>query len=124
MKVNKDMSLKKNKFIGFNGFVKMSIIFKIFKYPSIKKILKKSFKNPLICMTNIGILDSKKLAFEGISVDEAFMCGSIKYKPYFQVALSSSKDSITFSVNLYGTLEDRNSIKEFLNILDDELPLL
>ncbi len=122
MKVNKDMNLKKTKFIGLNGFVKLSLIFRIFKYNKIKKTTKNLFKNPLIGMTNIGILDSKKLSFKGTSIDEAFMCGSIKYKPYFQVALTSFKDTITFSANLYGNAEDKKIIEEFLNLLVSELP--
>lgn len=122
IKVNKDMNLKKTRFIGFNGFVKLSLIFRIFKYNKIKNTMKNLFKNPLIGMTNIGILDSKKLSFEGTSINEAFMCGSIKYKPYFQVALTSFKDTITFSTNLYGNSEDKKIIEEFLNLLVGELP--
>ncbi|WP_026881647.1 hypothetical protein [Clostridium akagii] len=122
MKVNNDMNLKKTRFIGLNGFVKLSLIFRIFKYNRIKKMMKNLFKNPLIGMTNIGILDCKKLIFEDSSIDEAFMCGSIKYKPYFQVALTSFKDTITFSTNLYGNAEDKKIIEEFLNLLVSELP--
>lgn len=46
-----------------------------------------------------------------------------KFPLKFQVALSSFKDSITFSVSLYGNLEDKNCIKEFLNKFDSELTL-
>lgn len=122
IKVNTDMNLKKTKFIGFNGFVKLSLIFSIFKYNRIKNTMKKLFRNPLIAMTNIGILDSQKLSFEGITIDEAFMCGSIKYKPYFQVALTSFKDCITFSTNLYGNSEDKKIIENFLDLFVSELP--
>ena len=122
VKVNKDMNLKKSKFIGLNGFIKLSIIFRMFDYKTRNKLMERALKNPLICMTNIGILDSKKLQFEGGSIDEAFMCGSIKYKPHFQLALSSFKDSITFSVNLYGSSKDKETIEHFFYLLDKELP--
>ena len=122
VKVNKEMNLKKSKFIGLNGFIKLSIIFRMFDYKTRNKLMERALKNPLICMTNIGILDSKKLQFEGGSIDEAFMCGSIKYKPHFQLALSSFKDSITFSVNLYGGSKDKETIEHFFYLLDKELP--
>jgi len=122
IKVNKDMNLKKSKLIGLNGFIKLSIIFGIFNYKTSNILVERALKNPLICMTNIGILDSEKLLFEGVSIDEAFMCGSIKYKPHFQLALSSFKESITFSVNLYGSSKDKENIEHFFNLLDKELP--
>ena len=50
------------------------------------------------------------------------MCGSIKYKSYFQLALSSSKDSMTFSVNLYGSSKDNEIVEHFFTLLDKELP--
>ena len=81
----------------------------------------KNLKNPLICMTNIGILDSEKLIFGNSSIEDAFMCGSIKYKPHFQLALTSFKDSITFSVNLYGNPKDKENIEYFFTLLDKEL---
>jgi len=122
VKVNKDMNLKKSKFIGLNGLIKLSIIFRIFNYKISNSLVERALKNPLICMTNIGILDFEKLQFEGVSIDEAYECGSIKYKPHFQLALSSFNDSITFSVNLYGSSEDKEIIEHFFNLLDEELP--
>lgn len=120
-KVNADMKLKKKNFIGLNGFVKVSLLFKFFSYKQLKKILKGGFKNPLIGMTNIGIIDFKKLDFACTGIDNVFMCGSIKYKPYFQLALTSYNDTMTFSVNLYGNSKDRENIETLFNLLDEEL---
>lgn len=122
LKVNKDMRMKKSQFLGLNGFLKISMFFSVFKYRAIKKFMRGAFKNPLIGMTNIGILDEKKLVFEGSSIKDAFMCGSIKYPPYFQLALTSYKNSITFSVNLYGNSKDKENIEHFFYLIDKELP--
>ncbi|SMC22082.1 Uncharacterized protein, contains a NRPS condensation (elongation) domain [Clostridium acidisoli DSM 12555] len=122
VKVNKDMNLKKSKAIGLNGVVKLLVTFGIFNYKLSSYLVEKNLKNPLICMTNIGILDSQRLIFEGTEIDQAFMSGSIKYKPHFQLALSSFKDSITFSVNLYGSSKDKENIENFFTLLDKELP--
>ncbi|WP_234117380.1 siderophore synthetase [Clostridium hydrogenum] len=122
LKVNNDMNLKKKNFIGLNAFVKISMLFKLFSYKHAKKLLKNGFKNPLIGMTNIGILDSKKLYFEGTQISNAFMFGSMKYKPYFQLALTSYNNIMTFTVNLYGNLKDKENIESFFILLDEELP--
>ena len=64
-------------------------------------------RNPLICMTNVGELDSKRLAFEGTSVESAYICGSIKHKPHFQLALCGFDGTLTLSSNLYGKRRGR-----------------
>ncbi len=49
------------------------------------------------------------------------MTGSIKYPPYFQLAISTFDNEATLSVNLYGTISDRNQIASFLGKLMLEL---
>ncbi|MBC3795878.1 WS/DGAT domain-containing protein [Acetobacterium tundrae] len=120
-KINQMMNIKKAKNIGLNGFVKLDLLAKIFSDKTGYKMTKRGFKNPLICMTNIGVLDSTLLKFKGASINNAFMFGSVKYRPYFQLALSSFADKITFTCNLYGSHEDRNKITSFFSLLDKEL---
>lgn len=121
-KINSDINLKKKNFMGLNAFIKISLLFKLFNYRHIKKLLKNKFKNPLIGMTNIGILDSKKLYFQDTQIINAFMFGSMKYKPYFQLALTSYNNIMTFTVNLYGNSQDKSTIENFFTLLDNELP--
>jgi NRPS condensation-like uncharacterized protein len=89
------------------------MVFGIFKDNLGYKILKNSLRNPNICITNIGVLDSKKLVFEGSPAVNAFVCGSIKYYPHFQMSVSSFKDKMTFCVNLYDSQRDREIISRF-----------
>ena len=121
-KVNREMNMKKANQIGMNGFVKLNLICKLFSKKRSYEIIRSNLNNPYICMTNIGILDSKKLVFKGSSIMNAFVCGSIKYRPYFQMALSSFAGKITFSSNLYGSKQDRDTILHFFSLLDAELP--
>lgn len=121
-KVHQDMNLKKENIIGLNTFVKISLLFKLFNYKQIKKLFEKKFENPLIGMTNVGVLDSEKLYFEGTQIRNAFMFGSIKYRPYFQVALTTYNNIMTFTINLYGNSDDKENIENFLLLLDQELP--
>lgn len=87
----------------------------------VRNIVKEKFANPFIAFTNIGILDKKRLAFGNVEITKAYMTGSIKYSPYFQLAISTFDDQAVFSVNLYGTQSDRNTISIFLEKLVEEL---
>lgn len=81
--------------------------------------------NPLIGITNIGIIDSGKLIFGNSPVvADAFVTGSIKYPPYFQLALTSYENSLTFSINLYGFKKDAETINSFYAQLEEKLKAL
>lgn len=121
-KISTMMELKKKQQIGLNGFVKLAYVHQILGDKISYRIIKKALASPNICMTNIGILDSEKLFFQGSTIKNAFVTGSIKYRPHFQVALSSFDNQMTFSVNLYGNNEDRKTIMNFFVFLDKELP--
>jgi NRPS condensation-like uncharacterized protein len=120
--VNKEMNLKKAGHIGLNGFVKLALVFRIFGNKLGYRLVEEHIKNPYIGETNIGVIDSERLVFKGSPAANAFMCGSIKYRPHFQIALSSFKDKMTFSSNLYGSKEDRETITYFFSLFDRELP--
>jgi NRPS condensation-like uncharacterized protein len=72
-------------------------------------------------MTNMGILDAAQMVFGDLLPQDAFMCGSIKYKPHFQLAISSYDGELTLSVNLLGNSHDRDCIHSFLAEIDAEL---
>jgi len=118
------MDEKKRGNIGLNAFVKLSLMYRIYGDRIANRLLGSVLKNPLICMTNIGILDSGQVSFGDLRPHDAFLCGSIKYKPYFQLAISSYEGELTLSVNLYGSADDRDRILSFLDEIEQELPRL
>lgn len=122
--ISGEMKRKKSTDIGLNGFVKLDLIFKLLSEKQSYKATKAALHNPPICMTNIGILDEKKLVFKGSKVENAFVTGSIKYRPHFQIALSSFADTITISSNLYGSRQDQEIMTRFLSKVVEELPVL
>lgn len=97
------------------SLMQLENLFHILPYKLVKVILRNNFSNPFIAFTNIGILDSDQLQFGSLEIINAFMTGSIKYAPYFQLALSTFHDEATLSVNLYGTKSDRDKISAFLD---------
>jgi len=119
-KVREAADKRKTQYLGINTFLKLDVMFKFPKRIAYQ-ILKKGLVNPGICMTNIGVIDSKKLTFKYAKVIDAFMCGSIKYRPHFQMSVSSFQDRMTFGVNLYGSAEDRKNIERFYALMEKEL---
>lgn len=115
------MDEKKLGGIGLNAFVKLDLVFRLLGDKTVNRWLRSKLKNPLICMTNIGVLETDRLALGELRPHDAFMCGSVKYKPYFQLAMSSFAGEITLSVNQYGSAADRESILAFLGEIDAEL---
>lgn len=96
-------------------------VFDILPYKSAKKIIDKSFSNAPIAFTNIGILDKSRFTFGKTEITEAYMTGSIKYVPYFQLAVSTYDDQATLSINLYGTQSDQHKVSLFLDGMVHEL---
>lgn len=121
IKVKKAMDKEKSNIASIKSINLLEKLFDIFPYKFVRDIIKKKFTNPLIAFTNIGIIDKTRLTFGNIEIAEAYMTGSIKYSPYFQLAISTFDDQATLSINLYGTQSDRNTISFFLDKLVQEL---
>jgi NRPS condensation-like uncharacterized protein len=121
-RVKQAMDSEKHGWACLNGIMLLDLIFGLLPYGKVKQWFDGMFINPPIAMTNIGIIDKSRLLFDNIDVAGAFMTGSIKYKPYFQLALTTFDDEVTFSINFHGTQHDKEVIRNFLLELDRELP--
>ena len=115
------MDEKKGGNIGINAFIKLDLVYRLLGNKRATRLLRRNLKNPLICMTNVGILDSARISFGELQPIDAYLCGSIKYKPHFQLAMSSYAGELTLSSNLYGSANDRMSILSFFNEIEEEL---
>lgn len=72
------------------------------------------YQNPLIGMSNIGIIDPNHYIFGGVKTVDAWFSGAIKYKPYIQLALTTFNGEITFSVGFKGNDEDEKNVRDML----------
>lgn len=121
LKVKSRMDALKRGGIGLGGFAKLSLLFSALGRERALPLLRRGFRSPLISMTNIGEIDASRLAFAGSPVESAYICGSIKRKPHFQLALSGFDGNITLSSNLYGNARDRGLVEAFLLEIEEEL---
>lgn len=76
---------------------------------------------PLLCMTNIGELDAARLTFGDSAPAHAWACGSVKHQPYFQVAVSGYRETLTLTVGLFGNAADRALAEAILAAIAAEL---
>lgn len=120
-KVKQAMDRQKSQLPGVKGLMQLDLVFSLFPYRVAKKLIGSYFVNPLICLSNIGIIDDSKLIFDSLRVKDAFITGAIKSYPYFLLALSSFRDTVTFTVCLNGADKDRRQVEEFFILLDFEL---
>ena len=119
--INKQMNEHKDGYPGLYGFGILSLIQKILSYKRLKKFIRKR-GYPLISISNLGVIDSKRLHFDGNEVKEAAIMTALKHFPYFQLTFSTYKDVITLSISLFGTKEDRESVQRFFEILVKQFP--
>jgi NRPS condensation-like uncharacterized protein len=120
-KVKLSMDAEKRSLSCLNGPLLLEIIFKLLPYKIAKRIVTEKFKNPPIHITNIGQIDKSKLVFDNLEIRNSYINGSIKYKPYFQVAVTTFDNEVTFSINFSGTENDKGKIDDFLLALDEEI---
>lgn len=122
LKVKSVMDAEKRQVSCLHMIMLVDAVFRFLPYALCKKVVLKAYRNPPLAMSNIGVLDQNRLAFDHIPVKSAYMTGSVKYKPYFQLAVSTFRDEPTLSVAFHGTQTDQIKIKQFLYKIDRELP--
>jgi NRPS condensation-like uncharacterized protein len=120
-KTKQSMDELKRNFPGLHGLPLLKKVLDIIPYPLAWFLIGTFFKNPLIGISNIGILDEKKFAFDGAAMTEAYMTGSVKYPPYMQLALSTFRNTITHTIAVYGTDADHEMFRKFFDYYQEEL---
>jgi len=113
---------KKSDVFGLNGWVKLKLVFAALGNRTANRLLRSRLKQPFICMTNIGTLESERMYFSGARPNDVYLCGSIKYRPYFQLAVSTYNGETTLTVNQYCVGADRQRVVAFLDDVGAELP--
>lgn len=116
-KVNMDQL--KAYYPGLHGIPLLRKVFQYAPYALAHFLIGTFFKNPLIGISNIGIVDDQKMKFNGVDVEGMFLSGSIKYPPYMQLALSTFRNRITHTVAIYGTPKDYEMFETMYRYYDE-----
>ena len=113
--------LKQDKFMGLYGLPLINLAYTIFPQFISDIALKIGYKTPLCALSNIGIIDDAKIKMSEIQAEYSYLTGGIKFKPFFQLALTTYKNVITLSLAIKCSDQDEIKIKEFYKFFIEEI---
>ncbi len=122
--VRSSNQFKQDRFMGLHGLPLLSLGYKIMPLAASEEIIKVGYANPLLAMSNIGILDVQKLSLEGHEPTDGFMSGAVKYKPYVLLSATSMRKELTLSMCVRGNDEDKRIVEHFFDLLEESIDLL
>ncbi len=115
--VKSSNEFKHDHFMGLHGLPLLSFGYKAMPLSISEEVIKIGYANPLLAMSNIGILEVDKLALEGHEPTDGLMSGAVKYKPYALLSLTSIRKEMTLSMCCRGNEEDKKKINEFFDLI-------
>lgn len=110
---------KRDKYIGLYSLPLIKLAYSIFPYKISEMAISKGYSNPLIGMSNIGVLNPKLLSFNDAPLIDGFVTGAVKYKPYMQLAITSLNGEATLTVAIKGNSEDAKIMDKFFDLIED-----
>ena len=122
--VRSSNQFKADRFMGLHGLPLLSLGYKILPHAASEEIIKIGYSNPLLAMSNIGILEVDKLALCGNEPTDGFMSGAVKYKPYALLSATSVRKELTLSMCVRGNEEDKRIVKHFFDLIEKSIELL
>ncbi len=112
---------KKDKFMGLYGLPLLKMAYGILPHTASEEIIKIGYSNPLIAMSNIGILEADKLALCGHQPYDGYMTGAVKYKPYVLLSATSLNRVLTLAMCVRGNDKDRAIVERFFDLLEQNI---
>ena len=115
---------KQDKFMGLYGLPLLSLGYKIMPHAASEEIIKIGYSNPLLAMSNIGILEVDKLALSGHEPTDGFMTGAVKYKPFVLLSATSVRNRLTLSMCVRGNEKDKETVNDFFDKMEKNISVL
>lgn len=113
-------SVKKSKddpYMGLYSLPLLKLAYAVFPHIISETAIKIGYMNPLIGMSNIGLLNDELLRLGEADLIDGFMTGAVKYKPYMQLALTTIKGQITMTIAIRGNDEDKKIVAGFFELI-------
>ena len=115
---------KNDKFMGLYGLPLLNFGYNILPHAASEEIIKIGYSNPLMAMSNIGVLKGEHFAIDGKEPADAFMSGAVKYKPFVLLTVTTYKNVITLSMCVRGNDEDKKTVDKFFSLMDKNVNTL
>ena len=119
--VRSSNKFKKDKFMGLYGLPLLNFGYNILPHAASEEIIKIGYSNPLMAMSNIGVLKSADFALAGHEPTDAFMSGAVKYKPFVLLTATTYRNVITLSMCVRGNEEDKKIVNDFFSLMEKNI---
>ena len=119
--VNSSNRFKKDKFMGLYGLPLLNFGYNFLPHTVSEEIIKIGYSNPLMAMSNIGILKGDQFALCSKEPTDAFMSGAVKYKPFVLLTATTYKNVITLSMCVRGNDEDKKIVDKFFSLMEKNI---
>ncbi len=114
---------KNEKFLGLYSLPLLSLAYTIFPQCISEFAIGIGYVNPLIGMSNIGLLKEDTYTLSGLKLTDMFMTGAVKYKPFMQLATTTFNKVVTFTIAIRGNEKDAEIVKEFYKELENNFEI-
>ncbi|MBQ3754675.1 MAG: hypothetical protein II867_00745 [Clostridia bacterium] len=118
--INVLRSVRKSKddpYMGLYSLPLLKLAYAVFPQVISETAIKIGYMNPLIGMSNIGLLNDALLKLGDANLIDGFMTGAVKFKPYMQLALTTVKGVITMTIAIRGNDEDKKIVEKFFDLI-------
>ena len=122
--VHSSNQFKEDRFVGLHGLPLLSFGYKILPLAASEEVIKIGYANPLLAMSNIGVLEVDKLALAGNEPTDGFMSGAVKYKPFALLSVTSVRKELTLSMCVRGNEIDNKIVEKFFDLMVKNIDLL
>lgn len=119
--VRSSNKFKKDKFMGLYGLPLLNFGYNILPHAASEEIIKIGYSNPLMAMSNIGVLKGEHFALAGHEPTDAFMSGAVKYKPFVLLTATTYRNVITLSMCVRGNEEDKKIVNDFFSLMEKNI---
>lgn len=112
---------KRDKFMGLYSLPLLKLAYTIFPQDLAEFAIKLGYDNPLLAVSNMGMLGDDKLKFDGTELTGGFVSGATKYKPYFLMSVTTLLGKMTLSTSLRGNEKDVEIVNRYFDLIEKNL---
>lgn len=110
---------KRDKYIGLYSLPLLKLAYTVLPYKLSEFAIMIGYINPLIGMSNIGILNPDLLSLTDAPLVDGFITGAVKYKPYMQLAITTLNGDATLTIAIRGNKEDKIIVEKFFDLIEE-----
>lgn len=119
--VHREMALQRESSRCFGGIRALRALVPKLPPTLMEAVIRRAYRINPVSYTNIGIIDSARLSFDGLLVEDCFLTGTYRLPPDFQLSVSTFDGICTLNCTLEGSAEDRRLSGEILRQVKREL---